>query len=194
MKFLTTRLWLAGMMTGCLIAGGAIGPVFAANSTTGGFATRPNAPIEIEADSLEVQNKAQTATFVGNVIVTQDDMKLRADRLVVFYARQSDAAASAGKSGRIDKIEAKGAVHISSKDNQSADGDWANYLVKGRQIEMGGKVVLRQEGNVISGEKLLVDLNTGVSRILGGAGAGTSGTGENGGKGRVKGLFQTPAQ
>lgn len=194
MKLLTTRLWLAGMMTSCLLAGGAIGPVAAANGAAGGFATRPNAPIEIEADSLEVQNKAQTATFVGNVIVTQDDMKLRADRLVVFYARQSDAAAGAGKSGRIDKIEAKGAVHISSKDNQSADGDWANYMVKGRQIEMGGKVVLRQEGNVISGEKLLVDLNTGVSRILGGGGTGTGGTGENGGKGRVKGLFQTPAQ
>lgn len=191
MNLLTTRLWLARMMTSCLIVGGAIGPVAADSGTMGGFATRPNAPIEIEADSLEVQNKAQTATFVGNVIVTQDDMKLRADRLVVFYARQPDTAAGAGKGGRIDKIEAKGAVHISSKDNQSADGDWANYMVKDRQIEMGGKVVLRQEGNVISGEKLRVDLNTGVSRILGGASAGAGGTG---GKGRVKGLFQTPAQ
>lgn len=189
-----TRLWLAGIVTSCLLTGVAIAPVSAADGAMSGFATRPNAPIEIEADSLEVQNKAQTATFTGNVIVTQDDMKLRADRLVVFYARQSDAAATQGKSGKIDKIEAKGAVHISSQDNQSADGDWANYLVKDRQIEMGGKVVLRQEGNVISGEKLLVDLNTGVSRILGGGGSGTGATGENGGKGRVKGLFQTPAQ
>lgn len=191
MKLYATRLWLAGVMTSCLISGTAIA---AEDAAVGGFATRPNAPIEIEADSLEVQNKAQRATFVGNVIATQDDMKLRADRLVVFYARQSNTAAGAGKGGRIDKIEAKGGVHISSKDNQSADGDWANYLVKGRQIEMGDKVVLRQEGNVISGERLLVDLNTGVSRVLGGASNAASGTGENGGKGRVKGLFQAPAQ
>jgi len=43
----------------------------------GGFATNPDQPIEIEADRLDVEDKTQTATFIGNVIATQGDMKLR---------------------------------------------------------------------------------------------------------------------
>lgn len=189
----TKTLCLYGLMAGMLMSAMPMA-ASAADNAMSGFATRPNAPIEIEADALEVQNQAQKATFSGNVIVTQDDMKLRADRLTVFYDRQSQAAEGADKAGKIGRIEATGAVHISSKDNQSADGAWANYLVKKRQIEMGGKVVLRQEGNVISGSKLLVDLNTGVSRVLGGASAEGLAGGQTGGNGRVRGLFQTPEQ
>jgi lipopolysaccharide export system protein LptA len=55
---------------------------------------------------------------------------------------------------------------------------------------MGDTVLLRQGKNVIRGTKLFIDLNSGRSRVAGGAEAGTEKPGSNG---RVKALFQ-PSQ
>ncbi|HEX7775703.1 MAG TPA: lipopolysaccharide transport periplasmic protein LptA [Parvibaculum sp.] len=155
-----------------------------------GFATDPNEPIDIEADALEVQDKLQTATFTGNVIATQGQTKLRADRLRANYGAAPGAKpAGAGNHPQIREIYATGNVHVLSKDDQSADGDWAQYTVAERKIVMGDKVVLRQGKNVIRGTKLYIDLNSGRSRIVGGAEAGSSKTGATG---RVKALFSPP--
>ncbi len=148
-----------------------------------GFATNPDAPIEIESDSLEVQDQQHQATFIGNVVATQGGMKLRSDRLKASYAQGT------GGKTQIQEIVATGNVHVMSKDDQSADGDWARYVVAKRNILMGDKVVLRQGKNVIRGTKLTIDLATGRSKIIGGAEAGTAKTGATG---RVKALFQPP--
>mgnify|MGYP001217566692 FL=1 len=143
----------------------------------GGFRSDPGKPIEVEADALEVQDDSNTATFIGNVRVVQGDIRMKADRITVFYS-------SAQGGSRIGKIAASGNVLVSAPDNQTASGDWANYLVATRHIEMGNSVVLRQGENVIRGSRLTVDLASGHAR-----GSGS----ENGGTGRVKGLFQPPS-
>ena len=154
-------------------------PAAAQEGALGGFRNDPGKPIEVEADALEVQDASQTATFTGNVRVVQGDIRMKADRIAVHYA--------GGKSGgsRIQKIAASGNVLISAPDNQTASGDWANYMVATRQIEMGNSVVLRQGENVIRGSRLSVNLDSGQARVSGG---------ENGGTGRVKGLFQPRSQ
>lgn len=144
----------------------------------GGFANDPKQPIEIEADALEIEDSRQSATFTGNVLVTQGAVRMRADRLVVFYASRQ----SGGGSG-IERIRATGRVHVTGPDDQSASGEWANYKVDERQIEMGDSVLLRQGENVIRGSTLHVDLNSGKARVVGSASA------EGGGTGRVRGLF-----
>lgn len=147
-----------------------------------GFATDPNEPVEIEADKLEVEDKKQTATFIGNVVAVQGATRLRADRLKATYAPGKD-----GERTQVRQIIATGRVHVLSKDDQSADGDWARYDVMKRTIVMGDKVVLRQGQNVIRGTKLTIDLNSGRSRVSGGQGGTTS---SDAGNGRVKALFQ----
>jgi lipopolysaccharide export system protein LptA len=52
-------------------------------------------PIHIEAATLEVHDKAKTATFSGNVQVVQGDTTMRCKSLVVFYG--ADEGASAAK-------------------------------------------------------------------------------------------------
>jgi lipopolysaccharide export system protein LptA len=168
-----------------------------------GFATDPNAPVEIESDRLDVNDQEQTAIFTGNVVTKQGATIMRSDSLKAVYARRSaapaptpaandaDAEAPAAatsnplSTGRtqITDIYAYGNVHVTSKDDQSADGQWAHYIVANRNIEMGDAVVLRQKANVIRGSKLHIDLNSGKSQIV--SAASKSG-------GRVKGLFQTP--
>ncbi|ABS61817.1 Cell envelope biogenesis YhbN [Parvibaculum lavamentivorans DS-1] len=147
----------------------------------GGFRTDPDKPIEVEADSLEVEDTKSTATFIGNVRVAQGEIRMKADRIVVFYAPRSSNGSG------IERLRATGNVFVSSPDEQSASGEWANYLIATREIEMGDAVVLRQGENVIRGAKLFVDLNSGRARVVGG---GTGVSGETGGTGRVKGLFQ----
>ena len=56
-----------------------------------------NLPIEITADSLEVVQNQQIATFTGNVDAVQGDMVLSADRLRVYYYGDSDDGAPAGR-------------------------------------------------------------------------------------------------
>ena len=61
-------------------------------------------PIEITADSLEVQQEEQLAVFTGNVDAVQGELNLRADRLVVHYRT------NAADSNAIRLIEAFGNV------------------------------------------------------------------------------------
>ncbi|NIJ40729.1 lipopolysaccharide export system protein LptA [Parvibaculum indicum] len=173
-----------------LLLGALLAPICLGAATTAqaqgmtGFANEPDAPIEIESDRLEVADKKGTATFAGNVVVVQGDVRMKADRLTVFYVNKQ------GNGGnRIERIRATGSVHVSAPDQQSASGNWAEYQVATRRINMGDSVVLRQGENVIRGTRLFVDLNSGESRVTGG---NSSGGTENGGNGRVKGLFQPP--
>lgn len=159
-----------------------------------GFKTDPDAPIEIEADTLEVEQNAQTATFIGNVVAVQGGMRLRSDQLIVTYAQKSDGTASedGGTGGaEITRIDAKSNVHVMSEDDQSASGDWALYLVADETITMGDAVILRQGENVIRGQRLRIDLNSGQARVEGGVSATDT---ENPSSGRVRGLFQAPQQ
>ena len=50
-------------------------------------------PVKIEAVALEVRDKSQQATFIGNVKLTQGDTILQCQILVIFY---EDATAMPG--------------------------------------------------------------------------------------------------
>ncbi len=135
-------------------------------------------PIEITADALSVAQAEQTAVFSGSVVATQGELRLSADNLRVYYRGgnapgTANAAGAAG--GAISKIDATGNVAIVSA-TESAKGEWAVYDVDSGQITMGGNVILNRGKNQLRGSQLVIDLQTGQSRILGGGG-------------RVKGVF-----
>lgn len=66
---------------------------------------------------------------------------------------------------KITKIEARGEVVITSKDDQTTTSDWALYDVPARTVTVGGNVVLTQGQNVLKGDRLVIDLQTGESRF-----------------------------
>jgi len=160
-----------------------------------GFRADPNAPIEIEADTLIVEQADQQATFIGSVVAVQGAMTLTSDRLVVTYAaKEADGTSGGDDTGsgtEVKQIHATGNVHVTSEDDQTAVGEWAIYEVADAEITMGDTVVLRQGENVIRGKRLQIDLNTGRARVDGGVSATD---GESGSSGRVRGLFQSPQQ
>src|SRR5215831_8827526 len=161
-----------------------------------------DAPVQIEAATLEVHDKSKTATFSGNVQVVQGDTTMRCRSLVVFYGQEvgigeGSGEATTGTAGKtplggtkgaqnIRRIEARGGVTVLTKD-QSASGDLGIYDLKTKTITLSGNVVVSQGQNVIHGERVVVDTETGNARVeSGGSGAGANAAGG----GRVRALIQ----
>jgi lipopolysaccharide export system protein LptA len=148
-----------------------------------GFTQNRDQPIQIEAARLEVRDKKQQATFIGNVKVVQGDTTMTSKTLDVFYENkdQTTTPAPAGKtaaksapmqsatpgptgSSSIKRLEAKGNVVVTQKD-QIVTGETAVFDTKANQMTMLGGVVLTQCQNVLKGDRLTVDMTTGVSRV-----------------------------
>lgn len=146
-----------------------------------GFSQNRGQPVQIEAATLEVRDKDKIATFSGNVHVIQGDTDMRSRTLVVFYEEDvsvktgvSAAQPGPGGASQIKRLEAKGSVIVTQKD-QTATGDTGIFDMRANTVTLLGNVVISQGQNVLRGERLVVDLTTGVSRVEGG---------------RVQGLFQ----
>jgi lipopolysaccharide export system protein LptA len=174
-----------------------------------GFSQNRDQPIQIEAATLEMRDKKKEATFSGNVKVVQGDTTMTSKVLVVFYesaAATAPAAAPAGNakaaakaapapapiqsatpgpggSSQIRRLEAKGNVVVTQKD-QVVTGENAVFDTKTNLVTMvggTGGVILTQGKNVLRGDRLIVDMTTGVSRV-------------ESDSGRVQGLFISSGQ
>lgn len=141
-----------------------------------GFSQNRDKPIRIDATSLEVRDKDKAATFSGNVKVVQGDTTMYCKVLVVFYEQggqpagdQSKAAmktATPGPAGSssVKRLECKGGVRVEQKD-QVVTGELGVFDTKTNLVTVTGNVVLTQNQNVLKGEKLVVDMTTGVSKV-----------------------------
>jgi lipopolysaccharide export system protein LptA len=150
-----------------------------------GFSQNRDQPIQIEAATLEMRDKKKEATFSGSVKVVQGDTTMTSRTLVVFYdstaapgavsvASSKAATKSAppipsatpgpGGSSSIRRLEAKGSVVVTQKD-QVVTGETAVFDTRANLITMLGGVVLTQCKSVLRGDRLLVDMTTGVSRV-----------------------------
>lgn len=139
------------------------------------FKTDPSAPIEIEADTLDVTDASKTAVFKVNVIAKQGEFVVRTPEMTAFYSGQAMAltpgqpqAKGPGGAGnaQLTRVEARNKVHITAKDGQTATGDWANFDVKDNTVVIGGNVVVRQDKSVTTGSRVLINLTTGEVRNL----------------------------
>jgi len=141
-----------------------------------GFSVNREKPVQIEAASLEVRDKQKIATFTGNVQVVQGDTTMRCKVLVVHYdgdAQSGMKSASPGPGGsqQITRLVAKGGVIVTQAD-QTATGDSGLFDMKSNTITLTGNVVVSQGKNVVRGERLVVDMTSGVSKIDSGASKG----------------------
>lgn len=176
----------------CLVAGASIagvalfGTQASAQKSQGppnalqGFSQNRDQPVKIQAAALEVREKDKVATFSGDVHVVNGDTELRCKLLTVFYDDQPGArgmkAADPGPGGnrQIRRIEAKGGVVVVQKDHNAA-GDAATFNMRENTVMLIGNVVVTRGTDVLRGQRLLVDLTNGVSKMD---------------QGRVEGLFQ----
>ena len=139
-----------------------------------------DAPVDVAADRIEVQDRADRAIFSGNVEVRQGALQLSTSRLTVAYA-------SAGGI-EINRLEASGGVVLRSP-SETARSQFAVYDLDRRIVTMIGSVVLTRGQSHVQGGRLVLDLDSGRAVMDGGA-PGAPGTAETGG--RVTGRFTVP--
>ena len=137
----------------------------------GSFKMDPNAPMDVEADTLDVHDNEKRAVFRGNVKSKQGDFVVRTIEMIAFYSGQDGWARRGGDEAadktpaQLTRVEAKQKVLIISKDGQTATGDWAIFDTKANTVLMGDDVTVSRGKDVAQGPRLKIDLTTGMYRF-----------------------------
>jgi lipopolysaccharide export system protein LptA len=141
-----------------------------------------NAPIDVTAERIEVQDRADRAIFAGNVHATQAEMTLETPRLTVAY---SGGAGGGNNNVQIHRLDAAGGVVVRSP-SETARGDFGIYDLDRKLITLLGNVQLNRENNQVNGSRLVIDIDSGRAVVDGGP------PGVNSSGGRVTGHFSVP--
>ena len=144
-----------------------------------------DAPVDVAADRIEVQDRADRAILSGNVVVKQARLQLNAPRVTVAYANEQGI--------EINRIDASGGVVLRSP-SETARSQYAIYDTDRRLITLLGGVTLVRGANRLNGGRLVLDLESGRAVMDGGgppspdvpAGTDVPATG------RVTGTFTVP--
>jgi lipopolysaccharide export system protein LptA len=136
-----------------------------------------NAPIAISSDSFQADLNSKLGTWSGNVVVTQADMKLRANTVRMTTV-----------DGKADKVTATGNVVVDSPKSGIVTGETGVYAVVPRTVVMTGNVVLKKGKDVMRGAQLTVNLATGQAVLGGGV------KGQTQGSTRVQAVFTPNSQ
>ena len=140
-----------------------------------------NAPVDVSAERIEVQDRADRAIFAGNVHVTQAELTLDTPRLTVAYSGGTGGDSNV----QIRRLDAAGGVVVKSP-SETARGDFGIYDLDRKLITLIGNVQLNRDQNQVNGARLVIDLDSGRAVVDGGP------PGINQSGGRVTGHFTVP--
>lgn len=114
-------------------------------------------------DSFEYWEKQLVIVARGDAEVLQDNRRVKADLLTGYLKEQPDG------STKLYQVEADGHVQIWREDAY-ASANKAVYNLENEVAKLMGSVKITRGQNQLNGETAEFDLNSGVSRILGGGG------------------------
>jgi lipopolysaccharide export system protein LptA len=124
-------------------------------------------PINIEADTADINDQAGTTVYRGNVIVTQGSIRLSGDTVTVY---------SPGRT--LQKVTAEGnPAHFQQRpDNKSEDmraqSRTMEYLIDVEKLILLGDAHIWQDGDKISGNRIDYDIKADLGKATKGAGEG----------------------
>jgi lipopolysaccharide export system protein LptA len=167
------------LLLSAALAGLAIGPAQGQDAVSALKGHNSKAPVDVAADRIELQDRADRAVMSGNVEMRQQDMTLKAPRVTIAYSRTGGT--------EIQRLDASGGVTVTSP-SETARGQYAIYDFDRKLITMLGSVTLTRAGSNVSGNRLVIDLNSGHA-IVDGSAAGSAASGSGG---RVTGHFTVP--
>ena len=115
--------------------------------------------IEIIADEMEWNKQKNEAIALGNAKATKGNTVIIANKIIATLTDTS-------KDQQIIKLEATGKVKFTRKE-EIATGKKAIYDLEKDIIVIEGNVSLKKNENVMVGESLIINLNTGLSKMSG---------------------------
>jgi lipopolysaccharide export system protein LptA len=105
--------------------------------------------ITISADRLEVDRKAHTATYAGNVVARDSTLTILADRMEFAF----DAAME-----EVQRVRATGHVRIAEQGGREATADAATYFAREEHVRLEGNARAWQGENVVTGTTMTLYL------------------------------------
>ncbi|MCW1954368.1 MAG: LptA/OstA family protein [Roseobacter sp.] len=135
------------------------GPVASqgANIAFGNLKQDSGAPVEVSADTMDINQTTGSAVLAGNVLIGQGEMRISAASVSILY--NSDRS-------RIARLQASGGVTLVSGED-AAEAAEADYNVASGIILLSGNVLLVQGTTAITADKMRVDTNAGAAKMEG---------------------------
>jgi len=127
-------------------------------------------------DSLEYWPQRRMAVARGGAVVTTtDNRRIAADTLVAYFTEAPQAEAprparpgglpGGGEGSRVERVEAFGGVEIRTAE-EVVRGDRAAYSPQTGLAQMTGGVRITRGENQLNGQEAIVDLRSGISRLV----------------------------
>jgi len=141
-----------------VIAAGAFLAAALAAPGAGAQLSESGGPVSYSADALEYFDGERRLVLSGDVDIVQNDARLRADRVTLFFSHSTGGPQRQGlASGDIQRMIAEGEVYY-VRPTQSARGNRAVYEMANDTVTFSGNVVIASDENVIRGETLVMNI------------------------------------
>jgi lipopolysaccharide export system protein LptA len=149
------------------------------------FRADPNAPTDVVADTLDINDAAKQAIWRGKVRAQQGDVVIETPEMAATYSGETGlmatpegaaAAKAPGAKGgaQLSKIDARGGVAVTSKDGQQVTGQNAVFDMKSNTVLVTGGARAIMGRNSTAGEAIKMDLTTGMVEVITGFSARVS--------------------
>jgi lipopolysaccharide export system protein LptA len=121
-----------------------------ASSPTGTpAASGKNAPVTVDADSLESMQKEGLSVFKGSVVAKQNNSVQYADRMEVYTDAKTD---------RIERVVSTGNVRIVTRDCRMGTALRAEYYDSEQRVVLIGNARVWRDADVVTGERITIFL------------------------------------
>ena len=134
-------------------------------------AKEEKAPINIYADNMTSAEKSNSVTFTGNVDATQGDIRIRSDKMVVYYTASEGEKESKGTDStekqQVEKMVCTGKVQV-TRGKWLGTADRMDYLEKKRQVILSDNARVYEGDNSVAGSKIIYYLDEGRSQVIAG--------------------------
>ena len=128
-------------------------------SLTFSNATSNNDSINIISNQLNIEMNERKSIFTGDVYAHNEDLKVWSDKMIINLKLEKN---------EIKEILASGNVKIIRLvEGSEIYGDNANYFIEEEIIIVTGNVAVKENGNKIMGNELVVDLKNSSSIMKG---------------------------
>lgn len=132
----------------------------------------PRNPTTITSGTMTAQGKSRKAIFEKSVVLTRDNMVIRADRMIVYFKKDSPGKSekSSGDSfgQQVDVVDAQGHVIIEKEDGKATSGR-AVYYKDQEKVVLTESPVAWQNGTRVTGTQMTIFLKEERSIVEGGS-------------------------
>ena len=133
--------------------------------------------LDFSADESKLKQKKGQIFLSGSVKITQGNLVFAADQIVLLYNMEEGF-----DNPSVQRLDATGGVKLTSP-SETVTSEWAVYDVEKRIVTLGGVVAYESKDASIKGDRLELNLLTGLVKL-----DGQTQDGEQ----RVKGRFSVP--